>query len=324
MSTHHTVTRIRTVADITVLGDTLAGMAACVRLAKVGHRVTLVRSDPTPRHDLPEVFTFPAPWRDLFKKSGRILAAELAQASLELTPVDTRPVAGLDLPAERGAQWRLLVDEFGPPVAARWRDLLDALDEVWQVRRPLGLEREFDKVAFRSARRELWVGRTVADLATDFDHPVLSEVIRDAAEGEPRHSPASDAVWLSVERTFGLWQVTHADGTPAGSVALIDALTRRLDARGVQLVESPPDGADATITATGTIPGGLRGPKPWWRRTGSRTGRHRYTCGAHTAAGSTVAGQLLSAALATYAVHADLTGEDIHPTNKDLTVHRRR
>lgn len=299
-------------------------MAAAARLAKVGHRVSLVRLNPAPEHDLPEVFTFPAPWRDLFKKSGRILSAELAQSSLELTPVETRPIAGLDLPAERGAQWRLLTAEFGEPVAARWRDLLDALDEVWQVRRPLGLEREFDRVAFGSAKRQLMVGRSIEQLARSFDHPVLSQVIRESAEGDPRHSPASEAMWLSVERTFGLWRVTDAAGEPVGSQALVDALARRLDARGVRLVDSPPGRVEATITAHGPIPRGLRGPRPWWRRTGSRTGRQHYTCGAHTAAGSTMAGQLLSAALATYAVHADLAGEDIHPSNKDLTIHRRR
>ncbi|WP_094362632.1 hypothetical protein [Enemella dayhoffiae] len=320
-------------AAITVLGDSLAGMAVAARLAKVGHRVVLVPSTGSGTGkggsgsaiaELPAVFTFPAPWRDLFKKSGRILEAELTRRGLALTPVPARRVAGIELPAERGAQWRTLSEAFGEPVAARWRDLLDALDEVWQARRPLGLERELDPVLWKKSRRQLWTTRTVDDLARRFDHPVLSQVIRESAEGDPRRSPATEAMWLSVERTFGLWQVTDDSGTPVGTSALVDALADRLEQRGVTSASTPPGHADATIVATGSIPRGLRGPKPWWRRTGSRLEPGRYTCGAHTAAGRTMAGQLLSAALAAYAVHADLTGEDIHPTNKNLTVHRRR
>lgn len=313
-------------ALITVLGGTLAGMAVAARLAKVGHEVILVHEgDRFGPDDLPEVFTFPAPWRDLFTKSGRPLSAELARTGHELTAVESRQVTdGLALPAERGAQWTTLSEAFGTPVAERWRDLLDGLDDVWQARRPLGLEEEFDQDRFRAARKDLWWGRSVDDLARKFPHPVLSEVIRESAEGEPRHSPADEAVWLAVERTFGLWQVTDADGNPAGSRVLVEALASRLETRGVELTDSDPGLADAVVEAEGTIADSWRGPKPWPKRVGSRVAHRTYACGDHTHAGRTMAGQLLSAALAAYAVHFDLTGENIHPTNKELTNRRRR
>lgn len=305
-------------ADITVRGGTLAGMAVAARLAKVGHRVTLVHTgDRLGPQDLPDVFTFPAPWRDLFTKSGRPLAAELARTGHALTPVEGRPVGnGILLPAERGGQFAVLGAAFGTPVAIRWRDLLDSLDDVWQARRPLGLEEEFDPARFRAARKDLWWGTPVETLARRMDHPLLSELIRRSAETHPRHSPADDAVWLAVERTFGLWQVTGADGERAGSGVLVDALTERLRTRTVTVTDHAPDDADAVVVAYGSIARGWRGPRRWPRRSGSRAGDGTYTCGDHTHAGRTVAGQLLSAALAAYAVHLDLTGENIHPTNK--------
>lgn len=303
---------------VTVLGGTLAGMAVAARLAKAGHRVTLVTDrDQLGPSELPEVFTFPAPWRDLFTKSGRPLAAELARTGHELISVPARRVDGWDLPAERGAQFRVLADTFGQPVAERWRDLLDALNDVWQVRRMLGLEQEFDRDRFTASRKDLWWGRSVADLARRFRHPALSAVILATAEDKPSRSPADHAVWLAVERTFGLWRLADADGRPAPARVLVDALVTRLATRGVTVTASDPGDAAAVVHATGSVPRGWRGPKPWPLRAGTRRADGAYTCGDHTHAGRTIAGQLLSAALAAYAVHLDLTGENIHPTNKE-------
>lgn len=310
---------------VTVIGDSLAGLAVAARLAKAGHRVTLVTErDRLGPLELPGVFTFPAPWRDLFTKSGRPLAAALARTGHALTPVSSRRVGDLDLPPERGAQFRVLTRTFGQPVAERWRDLLDTLDDVWQARRPLGLEQEFDPSRFAASRKALWWGRSVADVAGRFDHPVLSPVIGAAAEDDPRRSPADEAMWLAVERTFGLWQVTGSGGQPAPARVLVDALVARLETRRVTITATVPGDAAATVHATGSIPRGWRGGRPWPQRHGTRCADGAYTCGDHTHAGRTVAGQLLSAALAAYAVHLDLTGENIHPTNKDLNRHRPR
>lgn len=314
---------------VTVLGDSLAGMAVAARLAKVGHEVTLIRRSGAAPADLPDVFTFPAPWRDLLKKSGRAFDAELARHELALTSVPGRPIDTPQgpwlLPTDRGEQWYAMVDRFGEPTAARWRDLVDALDELWQLRRRLGLEFEHDPAYARAHRRELWADRSVAEVARRFAHPVLSPVIAATASGDPRRTPATECVRLSVERTFGLWQVTGADGTPAGTQALVEVLADRLATRRVTILDTdaPAPASDAVIEATGTIPRDWLGrPLPWWRRTGSQLAHGRFTCGAHTASGPTMAGQLLSAALAAYACHRELTGEDIHPTNKELNRRR--
>ena len=81
-----------------MVGGGLAGMAAAARLAKSGYPVELhERSDrlggrwaasALPSGPLvdaaPAVLGFPAPWRDLFRKSGRPLEAELARQGYAL------------------------------------------------------------------------------------------------------------------------------------------------------------------------------------------------------------------------------------------------
>src|SRR3954453_13876492 len=149
---------------VAVIGGGLAGLAAAARLAKAGHPVQLFereaglggswRAVEQPGVGLvdraPAVLTFPAPWRDLFRKSGRPLEAELARSGHELVPAGRssdrcEDGSELSLPTERAAQYQALTAAYGEPAARRWRDLLDQLDGVWQVLRPLGLERELGR-----------------------------------------------------------------------------------------------------------------------------------------------------------------------------------
>ena len=78
---------------VIVIGGSLAGLAAAARLAKAGHAVELYeRSDElggtwapyqlqsgVTVDNAPAIIGFPAPWRDLFRKSGRPLEAELGR-----------------------------------------------------------------------------------------------------------------------------------------------------------------------------------------------------------------------------------------------------
>lgn len=319
---------------INVLGETLAGMAVAARLAKLRHQVTLV-SDPAAESaaatPLPELLLIPAVWRDLFRKSGRPLEAELARVGLQLRSVPARSVptshGNFELPTDRGEQYVVIKEAFGAEYATSWRDLLDGLSQIWQARRLFGMESELRPEHLAEMSQSWWWNTTVAEVATAVDHRVLSPlVLATAQDDDPEHSPAADTMWLAVERLFGLWQVTDADGTPVGNDAMVTALQTRLETRGVLRADTPPADADATVVAYGEIPRrkgllGRRRPVPWHQRTGPRF-EGRYTCGPHTTAGSNITGQLLSAALATYAVHLDLTGENVHPTNRELSVRR--
>lgn len=227
-----------------VLGNTLGGVATALRLAKSGHRVTLLETGTPPSFEevppFDEVLGFPAPLRDLFRKSGRAFDAELSRSGLALVPappVTHRFADGseLVLPTERGDQTDTLTAAYGPAVAERWRDLLDTFDRMWQTLRPLGLEGELtgkDQLT-KEVRHTVMDGRTVADLAEAMDHPHLSAIIAAVAwrQGStPERTPARCAVQLALDRKFGRWTMTR-DDVPAPADTLVEALQQRIRTR---------------------------------------------------------------------------------------------
>lgn len=247
---------------VMVIGGGLAGMAAAARLAKAGHPVELHEQrdrlggrwapyELTPGgvlvDDAPGVLRFPAPWRDLFRKSGRPLEAELGRSGFALAPADPLQLvfsdqATLALPSDRGEQFATLSQSYGRPVAERWRDLVDRLDDLWQVLRPLGLELELrtDRLT-KSVRQQLMARRSLADLAASAGHPHLTAYVRSLAYQQgstPEQTPAFAAVELSIMRTFGRWQVEPTEGTTgdAGRTSvLVDAMAARLALRKVTI-----------------------------------------------------------------------------------------
>lgn len=275
--------------DVIVVGATPAGLAAAARLAKAGHRVALA-TDGQPAggiwaarplsdspgspliDDAPAIITLPAAWRDLFRKSGRPMEAELARAGWELVPAPPAihrfpDGTELTLPTDRGEQFATLSDAYGSTVAAAWRDLIDDLDQVWQTLRPLGLESELRGRYQLDRRIEsiLKRGRSLRRLAGEFDHPALSMIISDLAYrwgSQPEQTPAHGAVELSVLRRFGRWTVRRTDGTEAGRTsALIEILLGRLATRRVIMIDEPvstimidEDGrAGGVITTSGPV-----------------------------------------------------------------------
>jgi phytoene dehydrogenase-like protein len=247
---------------VVVVGGGVAGMAAAARLAKAGHPVELYERAPAlggrwaatelPGAGLvdaaPAVLPFPAPWRDMFRKSGRPMEAELARSGYALVPappVRYRFADGtlLTLPTERGAQHTALRTAFGPGPADRWRDLLDELDEVWQTLRPLGLEYPLQdrRQLSRPVLARLHARRSLAWLAGRLEEPHLEALVRSLAHrhgSRPEQTPAFVGVDLSVSRRFGHWHVAAADpaGRPADtgrSSVLTEVLAGRLATRRV-------------------------------------------------------------------------------------------
>jgi phytoene dehydrogenase-like protein len=249
---------------VVVVGGGLAGLAAAARLAKVGHQVELYERSAVlggtwapyqlpsgvTVDNAPSIIGFPAPWRDLFRKSGRPLEAELARMGYALEPAQPATMifadgAELTLPTDRGGQYTALTDTYGSQVAERWRDLLYRLDEVWQTLRGLGLEAELRsrRQLNKTATRTLFGRRmTLADLASSIEHDHLGALIRSIAYrlgSVPEQTPAFAAVELSIQRTFGRWQVAALDTHPvldAGrSSVLVEALAGRLALRKVHI-----------------------------------------------------------------------------------------
>lgn len=314
---------------VTVVGASLAGLAAAARLARVGHEVTCVGdpslADPAVARQLDGPIPFPAPWRDFFTKTGRPAKGALGLHGLDLVPDDGA------WPGDRGRQWHLLVERHGPGVAAAWRDLVDRYDDVWLALRPLGLEAELTPDAVR--RAGLSPKLTVEDEARRLPHGELADRVRAVATAvgaDPAAAPAWLLSRLSVERTFGLWRLVDASGGPVSGVRLVDLAAERADAVGVRFVAADPGAADAVVDAvdpgmTWRRPRGL-GPtfvdqllaRPALR---DPADPRRFHASASSPGGAEPWAQLLTGALAAYVVHETLTGEDIRPTNKALGRH---
>lgn len=254
---------------ITVTSPTLAGLAAAARLAKLGHDVTLTtggrplggRFAPHPGPDgelvdaLPQTYLLPAPWRDLFRKSGRAFDAELGRAGLDLVdaPAATHRFAdGLEfaLPAERGQQFATLSHHLGRSAAERWRDLLDDLDDTWLALRRHGVESPTPiATASKDERTRLLQRHTLANLADRLTEPHLAAIVLSQgwrAGTDSHRAPALCASRLVVERTFGRWQLRDDTG-PVRASRLIDLLVDRLATRRVRVVEYAPDEPDARV-----------------------------------------------------------------------------
>lgn len=307
---------------VTVQGATLAGLAAAARLARLGHEVTLATQGVALETISVEGdVLLPAAWRDLFKKSGAHLVTALNGAGLELTqapPVTHRLADGdtLSLPAERGAQWRALEAQLGPEAAASWRDLLDDLDDVWTAFRCHALEGTVP-VTTAAQRSALWLDRSLADLSERLPGSLRPLVL---ATGPSPAAPGLLALSLSVERSFGRWQVTDQAGSPRPATDLVTLLIARLVERGVTIVAEFAGTVD--IDCTEPDPGPPASAQEWLDRAPIVGPDGALRASAASPAGPQPWAQLGSAALAVYELHERLTGEDPRPTNVAFTLPR--
>ena len=317
---------------VTVRGSSLPGLAAAARLARVGHDVTCIGT-PTPdaaaTAQLSVSVAFPAPWRDFFTKTGRPAKGALGLHGLDLVPDDG------EWPGDRGRQWHLLAERHGTNVAAQWRDLVDRYDDVWLALRPLGLEAEATATSIGGTHL-LQPRLSVEDEARRFTEPSLVERVRAVARAvgtDPADAPAWLCSRLAVERTFGLWRLVDREGAGVPGARLIALVAERAEAVGVRFVDTDPGAVDTAGEADAVIdavdPGvtwrrprllgpsfvdqlarrpALRGPDP-----------RRFHASASSPGGAEPWAQLLTGALAAYAVHETLTGQDIRPTNRDAS-----
>lgn len=262
-------------ARVVVLGAGLAGAASAVRLAKLGHEVTVVERLPDVggavglleqdgfRWDAgPASTALPAVLRDLFRKSGRPLDREA-----ELLPVQPmrqhRFPDGtvLDLPSGSRADQLAAVDAaLGTGRGRAWVDHVRAFAEPWDRLRRDWLERPYaPELAAEETRRLLDTRRSLAAAVAHLDDPRLRRV---ATHHTVRggHDPGRAPAWLGildyVEQNFGTWTFAGGFGT------LASLLARRLRERRVTLLASTAardiamgaDGPRAVLTDDGPLP----------------------------------------------------------------------
>jgi phytoene dehydrogenase-like protein len=235
-------------AQVVVVGGGFGGLATALRLAKLGHAVTLVEerepggvlvpvtadgfSWDTVTHTL-----LPGVVRDLFRKTGRALDQEL-----ELTQLDCvrehwfEDGTSLVLSAGRAAQLEAF-DTLAVGLGARWTGHVEAYADDWEVIRRQYAEVPWDRghtgreLASRLDSRETLRKRLRTRLPDERMRLVAAHPFQ--AEGhDVRDVPAWAGLTAYLEQRFGAWAFT------GGTVALLEALVRRLDTRRVAVVRA--------------------------------------------------------------------------------------
>ncbi len=234
-------------ARVVVVGGGFGGMAVAVRLAKLGHEVTMLERaerlggaltavevdgftwDAGPTHTM-----LPAVLRDLFRKSGRPLERELELVPLaELREHRFEDGSSVRLPGGSRAAQIAAVDELGEGLGRRWVDHVASYDDDWEVLRREYFERPWDRdhlpapLAARLKSRET-LARRVRGLKDE--RLKLMATYPTIAEGhEPRDVSAWVGVTAYVEQRFGAWTV------PGGMATITAALEQRLATRKVEV-----------------------------------------------------------------------------------------
>lgn len=235
-------------ASVVVVGGGLGGQATAARLAKLGHRVTLleasdrlggalgtVERDGFTWDSGPSSTLLPAVLRDLFRKTGRPLEREV-----ELVPLD--PVrehrfadgSRVRLPGGSRAAQLAAFDELGAGLGRVWVDHVAAYAEEWELLRRHYLERPYDPSLADPAATRLLRSRESLHQRVErrLPDPRLREVALHhvLAQGhDPRRVPAWVGLTAYLEQRFGAWTV------PGGLAAVGTALAARLATRGVEV-----------------------------------------------------------------------------------------
>ena len=230
-------------ARVVVVGGGFGGLAAALRLAKLGHEVTLVERSTGLGGALSEVTAgefawdagptytlLPAVVRDLFRKSGRPIEREL-----DLVPLDCirehRFADGSSVVVPSGRAGQLAAfDGLGRGLGQRWVDHVASYADDWEVLRRGYLESPWSpddlprELAARLDSREMLFKRLKKTFKDERLRLVAGHPF--AAEGhELRNVPAWAGSTAYVEQRFGAWTVEG--GMARLGAALVERLTTR-------------------------------------------------------------------------------------------------
>ncbi len=236
-------------ASIVVIGGGYGGLASAVRLAKLGHQVTLLEQSDSLggitsfeaeggfSWDAGPTWTMlPAVIRDLFRKSGRPVEREL-----ELVPLDVirehrfQDGTSVAVPGGSRAAQIAAFDGLEPGLGQVWVDHVASFADDWEVLRQHYLETPWDRTRLPPELAALLESREML-------HKRLRRTLKDErlrlVAGHPlvidghdlRNVPAWMGVTAYVEQRFGAWTIPGGMGNL--SAALADRLvTRKVDVR---------------------------------------------------------------------------------------------
>ena len=268
-------------AQVVVVGGGYGGLASAVRLAKLGHDVTLVEASGSLGGALtsvsqdgftwdagPQSLLVPAVVRDLFRKSGRPLGSELGlEGDDGLTPLEVIrehrfvDTSVLRLPSGSRLAQSKAFEELGTGLGEAWDSYVSDYDEVWDLLRRHYFEEPWQRDTMPKDMARLFGSRDVLHkhLRRSFrdDRPATVAGHPFVADGHDlRNVPSWAGVVTYLEQLFGAWTL------PGGLHGLRDLLAARLETRGVTvLLESPVNDvvvregrAVAVLTNDGEIP----------------------------------------------------------------------
>jgi UDP-galactopyranose mutase len=233
-------------ARVVVIGGGFGGLASALRLAKLGHDVSLVEERELGGAMVPvtaDGFTWdvathtllPAVVRDLFRKTGRPLEKELDLVQLDCVREHWfADGSALVLTTGRAAQLRAF-ETLGHGLGQSWLDHVASYADDWDVLRRGYLEVPWDpdavprEVAARLDSRETLQKRLRRSLP-DPRARLVAAYPFEADGHQLRDVPAWAGLTSYLEQRFGVW-------APAGGTGvLLEALVRRLGTRGVDVV----------------------------------------------------------------------------------------
>ena len=232
-------------ARVVVVGGGFGGLASALRLAKLGHQVTLVEERALGGALVPvtaDGFAWdvaghtllPAVVRDLFRKTGRPLEKEVDLVQLDCVREHWfADGSSLVLTAGRAAQ-RQAFDALGPGLGQPWLDHVEAYADDWEVLRRGYLEVPWDpehappQITARLDSRESLQKRLRRSLP-DPRARLVAAYPFEVDGHEARDVPAWAGLASYLEQRFGVWAVAGGTGV------LLEALVRRLGTRGVEV-----------------------------------------------------------------------------------------
>lgn len=236
-------------ATIGVVGAGLGGLASALRLAKLGHQVTLVER----LHDLggamgedrlegfawdsgPDATVLPAVLRDLFRKTGRPLEREVDLEHRRVLREHRFPDGSVvALPGGSRAAQMAAMDRLGSGRGQQWADYLADYHHTWEVLRREHFERPRDSVIRRQDVDRIL--RSTESLARRCRRRLADPRLRTIAQygvlrdgHDPRRVPAWVGLTNYLEQRFGCWS------TATGMAPVTQALIGRLRTRGVTVL----------------------------------------------------------------------------------------
>lgn len=219
--------------------DGIPGLTLALRLRLKGHDVSLLPG--ADRHNPGETFTLPAPYRDLFLKSGGPLEDS---ATLVPAPGHASVVSGIAvmLPAV-GPQSVAVTAAFGAAAGAQWAALMRDAAEVWS------------KLRTDDYRSTASLRRQARDTLRDRRLHTLLEGYVEGFGLDPAYVGDAAIVLPYLDQTFGRW--TLADGMQG----LEQVLRSRCTEMGVLF--SPDAGERLSLDAFWDVQ--FAAPTPRWR-----------------------------------------------------------